>query len=162
VAQAGGPSPPDTRWEVLSGKTEVKVLLAVDGSVYTKRMLSFLAARDGFLGPNHDFTVIHGVPAVSHRAAAFVGKSVVRQFHESEAERVFKPIRSFLRQQGIEAKFVYRVGHAAEAISRFAEEGRFDLVAMGSRGRSNIVNLLLGSVALKVLARCSVPVLLIR
>jgi nucleotide-binding universal stress UspA family protein len=57
---------------------------------------------------------------------------------------------------------VYRVGHAAEAISRFAEEGRFDLVAMGSRGRSNLVNLLLGSVALKVLARCSVPVLLIR
>jgi len=140
----------------------VKVLLAVDGSVYTKRMLSFLAAHDGFLGRNHEYTVIYGVPEVPSRAAAFLGKTVVRQFYKAEAERVFKPIRAFLRQQGIEAEFVPSVGHAADAIAHLAEEGRFDLVVMGSRGRSDIVNLVLGSVATKVLAKCSVPVLLIR
>jgi nucleotide-binding universal stress UspA family protein len=33
---------------------------------------------------------------------------------------------------------------------------------MGSRGHSDFANLVLGSVATKVLAKCSVPVLLIR
>jgi nucleotide-binding universal stress UspA family protein len=33
---------------------------------------------------------------------------------------------------------------------------------MGSRGHGEIANMVLGSVATKVLARCSVPVLLVR
>ena len=33
---------------------------------------------------------------------------------------------------------------------------------MGSRGHDDLVNLVLGSVAAKVLAKCSVPMLLIR
>jgi len=140
----------------------VKVLLAVDGSVYTKRMLAFLAAHDGFLGTDPKYTVIHGVLEVPNRAAAFVGKNVVRQYYEAEAEDVFKPIRAFLEQQRIEASYVHSIGHAAEAIAHLAEEGKFDLVVMGSRGHSDVVNLVLGSVTTKVLAKCSVPVLLIR
>ena len=110
----------------------MRILLAVDGSVYTKRMLSFLAAHDELLGPQHEYTVIHGVLAVPNRAAAFVGKNVVREYFEAEAEEVFKPIRSFLEQQGIPASFVHSIGHAAEAIANLAEEGKFDLVVMGS------------------------------
>ena len=41
-------------------------------------------------------------------------------------------------------------------------QGRFDLVVMGSRGHSEVVNMVLGSIATKVLANCSVPVLLVR
>jgi len=57
---------------------------------------------------------------------------------------------------------VHTIGHVAESIAKLAEEGKFDLVVMGSRGHGDIVNLVLGSVATKVLAKCSVPVLLIR
>ena len=140
----------------------MKILVAVDGSVYTKRMLAFLAAHDEWLGPKHAYTVIHGVLAVPHRAAAFVGQQVVQQFYESDAETVFRPIRAFFEQQGIEASFVHTVGHAAGAIAHLAEEGKFDLVVMGSRGNGEIVNMVLGSVATKVLAKCTVPVLLVR
>ena len=41
-------------------------------------------------------------------------------------------------------------------------KGRFDLVVMGSRGHGSFVNLVLGSVATKVLSETQVPVLLIR
>ena len=140
----------------------MKILLAVDGSAYTKRMLAFLAAHDELLGPRHQYTVIHGVLEVPGRAAAFVGKNVVKEYYESEAEAVFKPIRSFLEQQGIEANFVHSIGHAADAIAHLAEEGKYDLVVMGSRGQGEVMNLVLGSVATKVLAKCSVPVLLVR
>ena len=140
----------------------MKILIAADGSEYTKRMLAYLAAHDEWLGAKHEYTVLHGVLAVPHRAAAFVGANVVRGFYESDAETVFRPIRAFFAQQGIEAKFVHTVGHAAESIAQLAEEGKFDLVVMGSRGHGDLTNLVLGSVATKVLALCSVPVLLIR
>jgi len=54
------------------------------------------------------------------------------------------------------------VGHAAEAIAVFARAEQQDLIVMGSHGHSWIANVLLGSVATGVLARCNVPVLLVR
>ena len=140
----------------------MKILIAVDGSAYTKRMLAYLAAHDEWFGPRHSYTVIHGVLAVPHRAAAFVGQQMVREFYESDAELVFRPIRAFFAQQGLEATFIHTVGHVAQSIAELAEEGKFDLVVMGSRGHGDIANLVLGSVVTKVLAKCSVPVLLIR
>ena len=140
----------------------MKMLIAVDGSPYTKRTLAYLAAHDEWFGNRHQYTVIHAVLEVPHRAAAFVGSEAVRKFHEEDAEAVFKPIRAFFQQQGIEANFVFVVGHPADQIARFAEDGKFDLLVMGSRGHGELMNLVLGSVATQVLARCSTPVLLVR
>jgi nucleotide-binding universal stress UspA family protein len=140
----------------------MKILIAADGSDYTKRMLAYIAAHDEWLGAKHSYTVIHGVLVVPHRAAAFVGPKMVREFYESDAELVFRPIRAFFVQQGIEARFVHTIGHVAESIAELAEEGKFDLIVMGSRGHGDLANLVLGSVATKVLAKCAVPVLLIR
>ena len=140
----------------------MKILLAVDGSAYTKRMLAYLAAHDEWLGSRHEYTVVHSVLAVPHRAAAFVGSDVVHKYYAEDAESVFRPIRAFFEQNGIEARFVHTVGHAAESIAKLADEGRFDLIVMGSRGAGDLVNLVLGSVATKVLARSTTPVLLIR
>ena len=140
----------------------MKILIAADGSVYTRRMLAYLAAHDEWLGAKHDYTVFHGVLEVPHRAAAHAGQQLVRQFYESDAEDVFRPIRAFFQQQGVDAKFVYTVGHVADSIANLASEGKFDLIVMGSRGHGDIANLILGSVATKVLAKSTVPVLLIR
>jgi len=140
----------------------MKILIAADGSPYTKRMLAYLAAHQELLGPKHEYTVVHSVLAVPHRAAAFVGTDAVRKFYEEDAETVFKPIRAFFDQQGIQATFVHTVSHAAESIAKLATEGRFDLLVMGSHGHGELANLVLGSVVTKVLAKCSTPVLLIR
>src|SRR5664279_460247 len=150
------------RLAALQPEKAMKILLAADGSSYTKRMLAYIASHDEWLGAKHEYTVIHGVLAVPHRAAAFAGQQMVREFYEADAEDVLRPIRAFFDQLGIQAKFVHTVGHVAEAIAKLAEEGKFDLVVMGSRGHSDFANLVLGSVATKVLAKCSVPVLLIR
>jgi len=140
----------------------MKILIAADGSEYTKRMLAYIAAHEEWLGAAHDYTVIHGVLAVPHRAAAFAGQQLVREFYEADAEEVFRPIRAFFEQQGIKAQFVHTIGHVGESIAELAQKGQFDFIVMGSRGHSDIANLVLGSVATKVLAKSSVPVLLIR
>ena len=140
----------------------MKILIPADGSAYTKRMLAYLAAHDEWLGSKHDYTVFHGVLSLPHRAAAFAEQELVREFYASDAEDVFRPIRAFFQQQGIAARFVHTVGHVADSIANLASDGKFDLIIMGSRGHGDIANLVLGSVTTKVLARSSVPVLLIR
>jgi nucleotide-binding universal stress UspA family protein len=140
----------------------MKILVAVDGSPYTKRMLGYLAAHDEWLGAAHAYTVVHSVPPVPPRAAAVLDKELLKGYYADEGEKVFKPIRTFFRRQGIEATYVTKVGHAADVIVKVAEEGDPDLLMMGSHGHGTLGNLVLGSVATKVLARSKVPVLLVR
>jgi nucleotide-binding universal stress UspA family protein len=140
----------------------MKILLAVDGSPYTKRMLSYLADRGDWLGTGHAYTVFHGVPALPPRVAAFATPEQMRGYYDADAAAVFEPIRQFLEAHGIEADYLYLPGNPAESIASLAERDGHDLLVMGSHGHGALANLLLGSVATQVMARCSTPVLLIR
>ncbi len=140
----------------------MKILVAADGSEYTKRMLAYLAAHDEWLGGAHDYTVVHSVSAVPPRAANVLDTETVMSYYADEAEKVFKPIRSFFSKQGIEASYVSKVGPAGPTLCALADEGKFNLVMMGSHGHGSLSNLVMGSVATEVLAGCSVPVLLVR
>lgn len=140
----------------------MKILVAVDGSPFTKRMLAYLTAHDEFPGRAHDYTVLHTVAPVPPRAAAVLDKATLDDYYQAEADKVFKPIRTFLTKQGLDAKFVFKVGHAADTIAAFSDKGKFDLLVMGSHGHGSLTNLVMGSVATKVLAKCSTPVLLVR
>lgn len=140
----------------------MKILVAVDGSRYSKRMLAYLAAHDEWLGSHHSYTVLTVVPPIPARAAAALPKDVLKAHHEEEAERVFAPIRKFFGKQGLAAEFVARTGAPADAIAALANKGKFDLLLMGSHGHGTLANLVLGSVVTKVIAQCSTPMLLVR
>lgn len=133
----------------------MKILIAADGSIYTQRMLAYVAAQGDWLGSRHAYTVLYCSPeparvALSHR------------FHEATAEGVFTPIRAFFAEHSIDAEFVHAVGRAPDLIAERARSGKFDLLVMGSRGDRQAAGIALGSVASDVLGKCSTPVLLIR
>src|SRR5664279_296620 len=138
----------------------MKILLAVDGSLYTRRMLAFVAAHDEWLGARHHYTVIHCVAPLPHRAAAFEGLDVAQRFYDDDAEAVLRPVREFFRAQDLVATFVHELGSAGERIAAVAESGGYELLVLGSHGHGALANLTLGSVATKVLALCRTPVLL--
>ena len=140
----------------------MKILLAVDGSDYTKRMLSYLGTHAEALGSKNTYGVFHVVLPVPPHAASFVSGSTLRGYYEDEAKQVLDPIRALLAEKGIQAEYAHRAGNAADEIADFAQAGNYDLVIMGSHGHGALSNLVLGSVATKVLARCNVPVLLVR
>lgn len=140
----------------------MKILLAVDGSPYSKKMLAYLATHDGMFSPNHDYTVFTAQAALPARARAAVGKEVVDSYYADESEKVIAPISKFLLRHGINAKGSWKVGHAGALIAKLAEDGKFDLVVMGSHGHGAWANLVMGSVATQVLAHCKVPVLMVR
>ena len=140
----------------------MKILVAVDGSPYTKRMVAYLAAHDEWLGAHHEYTVVHAVPPVPPSAVRVLAKATLKSYYDESAEKVLKPIRSFFDKQGLKAQFVSKVGPAAEMIADLANKGDYDLLMLGSHGHGTLGNLVMGSVATKVLAHCRTPVLLVR
>jgi nucleotide-binding universal stress UspA family protein len=140
----------------------MKILLAVDGSAYTKKMLAYLVTHGETFGGSNEYLLFTAQPALPSRARVAVGKEVVDQYHRDEAERVLAPAAKFLLRHGINAKSAWKVGRAGETIAEYAEAGKFDLLVMGSHGHGALANLVMGSVATQVLAHCRVPVLLVR
>jgi nucleotide-binding universal stress UspA family protein len=140
----------------------MKILVAVDGSAHTQRLLDYLGSHKEWCGGGHSYTVVHVVPSVPPGAASMLSKEDLKTYYDDEAERVLRPIRDFLAGRGIAAEFVVKVGHAGDAIAGIADSGGFDLVMMGSHGHGALGKLVLGSVATKVMAQCRVPVLLVR
>ena len=57
---------------------------------------------------------------------------------------------------------IFRRGSVGPTIADEARAGRYDLVAMGSRGRAGIQSLLLGSVSDHVVRASRIPVLVVR
>jgi nucleotide-binding universal stress UspA family protein len=140
----------------------MKILLAVDGSAYSKKMLAYLVTHDAMFSAANDFTVFTAQAALPPRARAAVGKAIVDQYYADESEKVIAPVTKFLLRHGINAKSASKVGSAGALISKLAEEGKFDMVVMGSHGHGAWANLVMGSVATQVLAHCKVPVLMVR
>lgn len=140
----------------------MKILLAVDGSSYTKKMLAYLATHDDIFSPDNAFTLLSVQSPLPARARNAVGAEIANGYYADESTKITNPVVKFLTRHGIDAKVVHKVGQAGEQISKVAQAGKFDLVMMGSHGHSALGNLVMGSVATQVLAQCEVPVLLVR
>jgi len=140
----------------------MKILLAVDGSPFTKKMLAYLVTHPELFGAHNAFTVFTATAALPPRARAAVGADVAHGYYEEEAAKVDSPVLTFLSRHGITPEVMHQIGPAGELIAKAASEGGFDLVMMGSHGHSALGNLVMGSVATQVLAHCKVPVLLVR
>jgi nucleotide-binding universal stress UspA family protein len=66
-----------------------------------------------------------------------------------------------LKSSGVRFEYHVAVGNHAEAIVAYAREKKCDQILMGTRGLGGLSNLLLGSVATRVLHLTDVPVTLI-
>ena len=140
----------------------MKILLAVDGSSYTKKMLAYVTTHLEMFSGDNEFTALTVQGALPPRARAAVGKEVVDQYYAEEAAKVLDPVVKFLTRHKLNVTTLSKVGNAGELIAKTAESGKFDLVIMGSRGHGALGSLVMGSVATRVLAECEVPVLLVR
>jgi nucleotide-binding universal stress UspA family protein len=89
----------------------------------------------------------------------------VQQLNEqliNESEKMIKEAALRFRENGIVPKEILEEGHPAHTITRVAEEGGYDMVIMGSRGRSGLKKLLLGSVSNAVIQEIRSSVLVVK
>ncbi|BDT67473.1 hypothetical protein os1_16490 [Comamonadaceae bacterium OS-1] len=140
----------------------MKILLAVDGSAHTQKMLAYLATHSELFGGVSDYRVLTVQPSIPPRVRSVVGQAAVDHYATEEAELVLAPVSEFLLRHGINAKTSWKMGPPGETIAKFADSEQCDLVVMGSHGHGALAKLVMGSVATQVLAHCHVPVLLVR
>ncbi len=140
----------------------MKILLAVDGSAYTRKMLDYVAAHRALFDDAHEYTVLNVQPLLPNHAASAVGTQAAQDYYQDEARQVIEPAVAALQSAGLRATGAWKAGPIGETIGEFADRNHYDLVVMGSHGHGALARLVMGSVASRVLAQSGVPVLLVR
>ena len=140
----------------------MKILFPTDGSDAAAKALDALVARFEWFRDVPALTLVNVHPRVPYNAARWVDAQTVKDFYAEESATALAPARAQLDQRGIVYAVETRIGEAGAEIVALAREGAFDCIAMGTRGHTAIANLVLGSVAQRVIALAQVPVLLLK
>jgi nucleotide-binding universal stress UspA family protein len=141
----------------------VRILLPVDGSPSAVRATQKLVETLGWYkeAPAVDLLTVHlPLPKVPNMGA-FVSKEMIQKYYDDECGEMLAPSRAVLDAGGTRYAVHQRVGQIAETIVDHATESGADIIFMGTRGRSALASMALGSVATRVLHLCHIPVLLV-
>jgi len=136
------------------------ILLAVDGSEHAEKAAE-LAAQLAIAG-NDEVVVTHVTELLPSRYQVQPG---LDDEFDKDAIELAKGYAADMEADGLKARVELRhsqYGHIARIIANLADELDAGLIVMGSRGRSDLSALLLGSVAHKVLHLSRRPVLIAR
>ena len=140
-----------------------RLLVAVDGSDNALRAVRHVIALAGELREAPGVLLVNVQPAVvSGAVRTFVNAEQIDAWYRSEGEKALAGARDLLAAAGLAHEHHIVVGDPAETLARMARERGCDLIVIGTRGMSAVANLLLGSVASRVLHLAEVPVLLVR
>ncbi len=84
------------------------------------------------------------------------------QYHHDEGIKALASARKLLDDAQLTYAYHIIVGEAGEVIAHFCKDKQIQQVVMGTRGAGAVANMLLGSVATKVLHLVDAPVLLVK
>jgi nucleotide-binding universal stress UspA family protein len=139
----------------------MKVLLTSDGSECSERAARYLAKSLRKSVQDLEVTLFYVDAPMMDRVAAALGERRVAEIHRENADRCLKAARRLLKRGKVRFDESHTAGNPAQEIARRAKSGGYDLVIMGSHGRSALRNVLLGSVTARVLSVCEVPALVV-
>lgn len=148
----------------------MKLLVATDGSEESDRALA--AAVDIATATDGSMTLIHAIePDIYDAGGAEPVTATERRDRliidsldsaEEHGQSIIDEAIALANESGVEVSGELRYGRPAQTITDFAEEGNFDAIYLGHRGRSERTIEFLGSVARDVVERASVPVMVVR
>jgi len=139
----------------------MKILVATDGSkpaLHAVKYAISLVRQLSSTSSSITLISVHDDVGLRH-AKSFVGREVVADYLRELSEKELKPARKLLDAAGIKHDMVVRTGHVSTEIVSLAESGKYELLVLGAKGRTAVADLLLGSVAQRVLATAQTPVL---
>jgi universal stress protein A len=139
------------------------ILLCIDRSEYTKRNVEYAYNLAKEL--NAELSILHVVERGAH--APYVATpegSIDHHLYIKEAEKFLNNITKDIgiQEVKISTKVVSTFGSAAHMIIEYAKKEKFDLLALGAMGTSEIKDLFLGSVAHAVARHAPCSILIIR
>ncbi len=140
----------------------MKILLAADGSEYTKKALAFLVTHESLLNSHSELLVLNVQPPMPGRVSTLLGSAEVAAYHLEEGDKVLQPIKQFLDRHALVYRCESVIGHPVEEILKAAATAKSDVIVMGTRGHGLIGRALMGSVAQRVVSDSDIPVLLVK
>ena len=140
----------------------MKIILAADGSTYTKKALAFLVNHESLAGAEDEVFVLNVQLPIPPRVKSLLGAAAVTESQREDAEKVLAPIRKFLDRHALPYRSAWVVGSpAAEIVKASVREGAH-LIVMGTHGHGFLGRALMGSAAQRVVTESDVPVLLVK
>lgn len=140
----------------------MRILVAVDGSDMAARAARHAVALARSLKHPPELHVVYADPPLLAGAARALGKDGTARYHDENGRFATRRAVAAFKRAGLAFSEHLLVGDPAPTILALAASTRCDLIVMGSHGRSALRNVLLGSVAGKVLANCRTPLTIVR
>ncbi len=141
----------------------MKLLVAIDGSDNSLRAAQFAASLLQQMRDGGSITLISVHDDVALRnARRFVGKQTVDDYLRERSEQDLAGARKLLDDLGVAHDMILRTGAVANEIAQAADSGSFDILVLGSKGRTGLRDLLIGSVARRVSEISRTAVLLVK
>ncbi len=132
-----------------------RVVCGIDFSEHSNLVLDFIKDYSNFI---EEALLVRVVNLARFHGIFFNG---VEKFVEEERKRSKEKLNSLILD-GVRARFEIPVGNPAEEIVKIAEKENANMIAVGTRGRSKIKTILLGSVAESVVRLSKIPVLVVK
>ena len=141
----------------------MKILVGTDGSKASLKALREAIRLAKLANGASKITLasVHDDTAFLY-AQRFVGREAVEDYMREISERELKPAHRLLEKSGLKHDLVIRTGHVPAELVAIAEKGKYDLVVLGSKGRTAFGDFVLGSVARRVVEACKVPVTIVK
>ncbi len=141
----------------------MRILIAVDGSKSSLNAVKYAAKLAVALRTKDRLTLVnvHDDHGLRH-AQQMVGKAEIDDYLRAVSDEDLKTARKYLTKEGLSHDAIIKQGHVSEEIVKTANSGKFDLVVVGSKGRSGIVDVLLGSVTQRVVTSAKPPVVVVK
>ena len=141
----------------------MKIIVAVDGSAYTRKALDYMVAHRAMFLEGNDLVLVNVCPGIPPHASRHIAKELLQEYYTEESAKVLDPVKAQLTELGVSSYSIQsRHGHAAQEIVAAAKEEKAGLIVMGTRGHGSLGRALMGSVATKVLADADMSVLLVQ
>jgi nucleotide-binding universal stress UspA family protein len=141
----------------------MKILLPVDGSECSLRAVDQLVTHVSWFREVPEIHLLHvHAPIPIGRVQAHVGKETLHAYYLEEGQEHLVAAQKKLDAAGRFHTTHIHVGQPAEVISKMAGDLACDLIVMGTHGRGGLVELVMGSVASRVLHLAPCPLLLVR
>lgn len=144
-----------------------KILVPTDLSQCSTRALNEAHEFARQFSASIDLLYVWSMPALVAPESLITGMGVNEQplmtWMENSARELLAQFEQTAKSSGIEVNTSFcEAGDPATAIVEHAAQGGYDLLVLGTHGRSGLAHALLGSVAEKVVRRAPCPVLTVR
>jgi nucleotide-binding universal stress UspA family protein len=138
------------------------ILVPVDGSANSLRALARAIAQAGRNGATVHVLNVYQPPDDYGMVKAYLSRQRYREIAAERGKAALTPAIRKLRRSRVKHVSHIINGDIAETIARTARRLKCESIIMGTRGMSALGNLVLGSVANKVLHLTAVPVTLVK